>query len=126
MTIRGNFPIPDLFNRFLKDREHIVLVVDEFGGMSGIVTMEDVIETLLGLEIVDESDRVADIRALARKDWEKRAKSMGLLDAPSTQPSGKRWWKTKLMGAPVSSKTSRTTRHGCRLNFLPLVNIAYC
>jgi CBS domain containing-hemolysin-like protein len=80
LTVPESFPIPDLFNRFLKDREHIALVVDEFGGMSGIVTMEDVIETLLGLEIVDESDRVEDMRALARKDWEKRAKSMGLIN----------------------------------------------
>jgi len=87
LAVPESFPIPDLFNRFLKEREHIALVVDEFGGMSGIVTMEDVIETLLGLEIVDESDRVEDMRALARKDWEKRAKSMGLIDAPSVQPS---------------------------------------
>jgi CBS domain containing-hemolysin-like protein len=87
LAVSESFPIPDLFNRFFKDREHIAIVVDEFGGMSGIVTMEDVIETLLGLEIVDESDRVEDMRALARKDWEKRAKSMGLIDVPSAEPS---------------------------------------
>jgi len=85
LAVPESFPIPNLFNRFIKDREHIAIVVDEFGGMSGIVTMEDVIETLLGLEIVDESDRVEDLRALARKDWEKRAKSMGLIDAPSDE-----------------------------------------
>jgi len=89
ITVPESFQIPDLFSRFLKAREHIAIVVDEFGGMSGIVTMEDVIETLLGLEIVDESDRVEDMRALARKDWEKRAKSMGLIDVPSVQPSEK-------------------------------------
>ena len=73
------FPIIDLFNRFIKKREHIALVVDEFGGMSGIVTLEDVIETMLGLEIVDELDRQEDMQAQARKSWERRAREMGIL-----------------------------------------------
>lgn len=86
ITVQKSFPIPELFNRFLQDREHIALVVGEFGGMSGIVTMEDVIETLLGLEIVDESDRAEDMRALARKNWEERAKSLKLIEDSSSQP----------------------------------------
>jgi len=72
--------LPDLFNSMMEKREHIALVVDEFGGMSGIVTMEDVIETLLGTEIVDEMDGDTDMQALARKNWEKRAKGLGLID----------------------------------------------
>ncbi|MCG8428748.1 MAG: hemolysin family protein [Chromatiales bacterium] len=86
IVIHETFPIPELFNRFLKKREHIALVVDDFGGMSGIVTMEDVIETLLGMEIVDELDHTEDMQALARKNWEKRAKHLGLIEdlpAPS-------------------------------------------
>ncbi|MGI9430592.1 MAG: CBS domain-containing protein, partial [Myxococcota bacterium] len=77
-------PIPELFSRFLAEREHITLVVDSFGGLAGIVTMEDVIETLLGLEIVDESDRVEDMQQLARRNWEQRARAMGVqLPAPN-------------------------------------------
>ena len=74
------FPITGLFNYFIEQREHIALVVDEFGGMSGIVTLEDVIETMLGLEIVDELDRQEDMQAQARKSWERRAKQLGLLE----------------------------------------------
>lgn len=74
-----NLPIPDLFEKFIAKREHIALVVDEYGTTSGLVAMEDVIETLLGLEIMDESDNVADLQHLARKNWEKRAKKIGLL-----------------------------------------------
>mgnify|MGYP003388263568 FL=1 len=72
-------PIPDLLDKFITEKEHISLVVDEYGGMEGIVTMEDIIETLLGIEIVDELDNNEDMRALARRNWELRARKMGLL-----------------------------------------------
>jgi CBS domain containing-hemolysin-like protein len=78
MTKRST-PIPKLFEIFVAKREHIALVVDEYGSIAGIVTMEDVIETLLGLEIMDESDNVADLQLLARKNWENRAKQSGVI-----------------------------------------------
>lgn len=80
LTTERNTPIPKLFNLFITKREHIALVVDEFGSVSGLVSMEDVIETLLGLEIMDESDNVADLQQLARKNWEIRAERTGIVE----------------------------------------------
>ncbi|BCR04471.1 hypothetical protein DESUT3_15400 [Desulfuromonas versatilis] len=66
------------FDRFMKQRSHIMLVVDEYGGVAGILTLEDVLETLLGLEIVDEIDHAEDMQILARQLWKRRAKELGL------------------------------------------------
>ena len=52
---------------FLKERNHIAMAVDEYGGIVGLVTLEDLIETLLGAEIVDETDKVVDLQEVARK-----------------------------------------------------------
>ncbi|WP_124978932.1 CNNM domain-containing protein [Nonlabens xiamenensis] len=68
-----NLPIPLLFERMISSKEHMALVVDDYGSVQGVATMEDVIETMLGLEIMDESDNVEDMQLLARKNWEKRS-----------------------------------------------------
>ncbi|AUP79313.1 CNNM domain-containing protein [Flavivirga eckloniae] len=80
IIVNRNLPIPNLFEQLVESRNHMALVVDEYGSVSGLVTMEDVIETLLGLEIMDESDNVSDLQHLARKSWEARAKKLGILD----------------------------------------------
>ena len=75
-----DLPIKSLFDKLLEEHEHIALVVDEYGSLSGLVTQEDIIETLLGLEIVDESDGHEDLQNLARKMWKIRAKRNGIID----------------------------------------------
>lgn len=85
IVVNRDLPIPTLFEKLVETRNHMALVVDEYGSVSGLVTMEDVIETLLGLEIMDESDNVSDLQHLARKSWEIRAKKLGIIedDKPS-------------------------------------------
>jgi CBS domain containing-hemolysin-like protein len=74
LMVPDTVALPALFEKLLDSREHIAVVVDEYGGVDGVVTMEDVLETLIGLEIVDEMDSVKDMRAMARAKWEARAK----------------------------------------------------
>ncbi|RIA08281.1 CBS domain containing-hemolysin-like protein [Flavobacteriaceae bacterium MAR_2010_72] len=85
IIVNRSLPIPHLFEKLIESKNHMALVVDEYGSVNGIVTQEDVIETLLGLEIMDESDNVADLQLMARKSWEARAKRLGLLDEESSK-----------------------------------------
>jgi CBS domain containing-hemolysin-like protein len=73
-------PLPDLFDALSRERAHLAVVVDDWGGVAGLVTLEDVLETLLGFEIVDELDAVEDLQAFARRQWEERARRIGLLE----------------------------------------------
>ena len=60
-----------LFNQLLEKKEHISIVIDEYGGLVGIITLEDILETLIGLEIIDESDQEIDMQKFARQKWKK-------------------------------------------------------
>lgn len=80
MVVNEKMPIIRLFYKFIQEKEHIAMVVGEYGEMSGIVTMEDVIETLLGAEIMDELDNIEDMQQQAMKIWERRAKRLGLIE----------------------------------------------
>jgi len=79
LIVPENISLQTLFERLLEKQEHIAVAVDEYGGLSGVVTMEDVVETLIGMEIVDEIDAIEDMQKLARKNWEQRAKRLGIV-----------------------------------------------
>ena len=83
--VPGTLRLSHLLDLFLSSREHIAAVVDEFGGIAGLVTLEDVIETLLDLEIVDEIDNVEDLRSAARLKWRPRADELGILPSDPSQ-----------------------------------------
>ncbi len=62
------------WEELLSKREHISLIIDEYGGMDGITTLEDIIESMLGFEIVDEKDKVDDMQIYAKNRWKKKNK----------------------------------------------------
>mgnify|MGYP001801518641 CR=1 FL=1 len=68
----------EAFQHLVANRHHVAIVLDEYGGLDGLVTMEDVVETLLGLEIVDEADTREDMQEFARNMWNSRAAKMGI------------------------------------------------
>jgi CBS domain containing-hemolysin-like protein len=70
--------VADLFTRFTETGEHLLLVLDGHGGVAGVVTLEDLLETILGREIVDEADLTADMRSIARDKWVDRAERHGM------------------------------------------------
>lgn len=77
ITVLDKEPLPKLMSTFLEQRSHIAIVVTEYGDVRGIVTLEDMIETLLGREIVDESDEVVDMQQVARTKWASRLTETG-------------------------------------------------
>ena len=79
VCVLDEMSLPNLLETLLNQRQHIALVVDEYGDTRGLVTLEDLVETLLGMEIMDEVDEVKDMQKLAREQWLHRAKKRGLL-----------------------------------------------
>lgn len=92
VAVIASTPLSRLMETLLEQRQHIALVVGEYGETKGLVTLEDVVETLLGIEILDEGDKVDDMQKLARQLWAKRAERMGIhierepQDPPSQTP----------------------------------------
>ncbi|SHF55321.1 Hemolysin, contains CBS domains [Fodinibius roseus] len=81
-------PLQDFFERLMRKQEHIAMAVDEYGGFAGVVTMEDLVETLLGMEIIDEVDTIEDMQKMARKKWVERARRLGIVDPAEESPGG--------------------------------------
>jgi CBS domain containing-hemolysin-like protein len=77
-VIPPGLPLARAFQLLQDEQVHIALVVDEYGSVRGLLTLEDILETLLGTEIVDESDTDIDMQEVARRRWRRRAQRMGL------------------------------------------------
>lgn len=75
-SIPENISVAAALDQFIKRHEHIFIVVDDYGSTTGIVSLEDAIETLLGVEIVDEFDSVADLRQFALDQWRERKQKL--------------------------------------------------
>ena len=87
-SVPETMPLRKLLEFLLEQRRsHIALVVDEYGGTAGLVTLEDAVETLLGMEIVDEMDENVDMQALARSRWKRRAREMGIDPDAALEPT---------------------------------------
>ena len=76
MTFGEEESVSDIWEKLIEKKEHISAILDEYGSLRGIVTMEDVIETMLGHEIVDEKDEVVDMQEYAKEQWEKAQKDI--------------------------------------------------
>lgn len=75
-TVSERMHVYQLLDFFIKEKEHLVLAIDEYGVVTGLVTLEDAIETLLGVEIVDEYDNVEDMRKYALEQWQIRKQKL--------------------------------------------------
>ncbi|GAB3015900.1 CNNM domain-containing protein [Bowmanella dokdonensis] len=76
VTMLSSMPLSETFDYFLNNRAHMLLVVDEYGGLEGILTLEDLLETLLGMEIVDEKDKTISMKKLAQMMSRRRETAM--------------------------------------------------
>jgi CBS domain containing-hemolysin-like protein len=80
VVIPDQLSLRKAFKQLNHRKGHLAVVVDEYGVLRGLITLEDIFETLFGLEITDESDAVDDLRKYARQRWEARAKKLGLIE----------------------------------------------
>lgn len=76
VAVLSSTALSDTFKHFLQSRSHMLLVIDEYGGMEGILTLEDLLESLLGFEIVDEKDKHISMKRVARLMWKRREKEL--------------------------------------------------
>lgn len=82
-VVPENNTVASVLDEFVQKREHIMLVIDEYGGTAGILTMEDALETLLGIEITDESDLTEDLREMASQRYQRQVKLLERVNAIS-------------------------------------------
>jgi CBS domain containing-hemolysin-like protein len=74
-SVSERMSVSQALDFFIKEKDHLALVTDEYGSVTGLVTLEDTVETLLGVEIVDEFDNIEDMRKYALEQWQQRKTS---------------------------------------------------
>lgn len=74
--------VSEIWDSLLKHKEQISIIIDEYGGFQGILTLEDIIETIFGLEIIDENDEVTDMQQYARERWQQRQRRFQSIRLP--------------------------------------------
>ena len=80
-VLLNNLPLPKAFDQMMAQRLQLSLVVDEYGTIQGIITLEDIFEHLVGEEIVDEADKTTDMQELAFQRWEKWKEKHGVIES---------------------------------------------
>jgi len=103
LTFPEDTPVSDIWEKLLESKEHISVIIDEYGSMRGIVTMEDVIETMLGYEIVDEKDEVVDMQELAKAQWKQVQKRQKRRLPPAKSPVKETGTESNAESAPVGA-----------------------
>ena len=88
LVVPESLSLYGLFRNLLERQQQLAVVVDEYGDIVGVATMEDVVETMLGLEIMDEGDKVEDMRVMAREQWKRRARKLGLIEQDLDEDEG--------------------------------------
>ena len=77
--------VSDIWEALLKSKDQIALIIDDYGSFQGLITLEDIIETILGMEIIDESDTVTDMQQFARERWLKRKNQYKQIELPDDE-----------------------------------------
>ncbi|MBQ7061931.1 MAG: DUF21 domain-containing protein [Bacteroidales bacterium] len=77
--------VSEIWDSLLKHKEQIAIIIDEYGGFQGILTLEDIIETIFGLEIIDENDEVTDMQQYARERWQQRQRRFKSIRLPDEE-----------------------------------------